>query len=289
MNAGPHVTVCIPSCNAGSYIRETVESVLVSTYSNLDIIVSDDASTDDTCEIVEAFGEEKIRLYRNERRLGVPKNWNRALESASGEFVGLLNHDDLYGPFWLTFAVHALQKHPRIGWVASAFEIIDDQGRTLDIVSRFSQTREYDQSEAFLCVARLDGLGPGYIARREILEEIGYYDENAGPSADNDLFLRLASRYPLYYSHYPHTAWRLHANNLTHRWGAVEQTIEGLAQLTKAFSDDNLPVALRRHGALCFNYFCSKTLSRAQELMEKGDLQTAQRLVRLLCANSIGD
>ena len=280
------VSVCIPSYNASKVIEKTIRSVLDSTYSNLEIIVNDDASTDGTKEIVENIGDQRIRYFQNEKNLGVPKNWNRALKKASGEFVGLLNHDDIYGPFWLTFVVHVLKKHSHVGWVATAFRVINDRGKILGIESRFPETREYSRSEAFLCVAKLDGLGPGYIARREILEEIGFYDEKSGPSADNDLFLRLASRYPLYYSNNPHhAAWRLHDDNLTHMWGHIEQTTECLRMLNKVFSDDALPGELRQYKRRCYDYFSHKVFAKSKQLMEQGDLETAQHIIRLLYAN----
>jgi glycosyltransferase involved in cell wall biosynthesis len=276
------VSVCIPSYNASRYIGATIKSVLDSTHSNLEVIVNDDASTDNTREIVASFGDERIRFFQNESNLGVPRNWNRALKRAAGEFVGLLNHDDLYGPFWLTFAAHVLEKHPHVGWVVTKFRIINDKGETLGVESRFPATGEYGQREAFLCVAKLDGLGPGYIARREILEEAGYYDEDAGPSADNDLFLRLASRYPLYYSNNPHTAWRWHADNLTHRWGIVQQTADSLRTLNKIFSDDGLPEELRKLKKTCYAYYYHKVLAWARKLLNEGELETVQQLIHLL-------
>ena len=276
------VSVCIPSYNASRFIRQTIKSVLASSYTNLEVIVNDDASTDSTRAIVEGIDDNRVRFFQNERTIGVPGNWNYALQRASGEFVGLLNHDDLYGQFWLTLAVHVLRKYPHIGWVATAFRIVDNDGQTLRAVSHLPETREYSRSDAFLCVAKLDGLG-AYIARREIIEQVGYYDDAIGASADNDLYLRLASRYPLYYSSNPHhAAWRLHSDNLTHRWGLVDQVSEGLKTLQKAFSDDTLPEELRTYKQTVYTYIYGKVLSRALERLENDELETVQHLVRLL-------
>ena len=96
MNGEVRVSICIPSYNAANYIGETIASVLSSTYHNVEIIVSDDASTDNTREAVQRFEDKRILFLGNGTRLGVPANRNRALRKASGEFVGLLNHDDLY-------------------------------------------------------------------------------------------------------------------------------------------------------------------------------------------------
>ncbi|HUL32094.1 MAG TPA: glycosyltransferase family 2 protein, partial [Thermodesulfobacteriota bacterium] len=99
------VSVCIPSYNGARFIGATIKSVLDSVYQDFEIIISDDASTDSTFKVIESFHDGRISVYRNERNLGVVRNWNQALTKATGDYVGLLNHDDLYGPFWLTFAV----------------------------------------------------------------------------------------------------------------------------------------------------------------------------------------
>jgi 8-oxo-dGTP pyrophosphatase MutT (NUDIX family) len=97
------------------------------------------------------------------------------------------------------------------------------------------------------------------VARREILEELGYYDADAGPQADNDLFLRLAARHSLYYSAaYPHTSWRLHADNLSHRWSHTEQMLQGTRTLDKVFSDPCLPQELRQYRTMCINNYLHK-------------------------------
>ncbi len=280
------VSVCIPTYNAALWIEETIQSVLDSTYTNLEIIVNDDASTDSTAKIVQSFDDPRLHLYRNGHNLGVPANWNRALEKASGAFIGLLNHDDLYGPFWIGYAVHILSKNSRIGWIATAARFIDGEGQTLGGESHFSQTGERSLREVFLCIARLNGFAPAYIARREVLETVGVYDTEAGPSADNDLYLRLAARARLWYSSNPHhAARRLHSQNLTHRWGLVAQTAEGLRMLNKAFTDDALPQELRSEEKNCTRYFYQKVLARAQELLEKGDLETVHQLIQLLHAH----
>jgi glycosyltransferase involved in cell wall biosynthesis len=284
----PRVSVCIPSYNAAPYIGETIRSVLEGTYADVEVVVNDDASTDGTPQVVEAFDNDRVRLYCNPANLGVPENWNRALSRASGSLVGLLNHDDLYGPFWLTFAVHVLDKYPHIGWVATAFRIVDEQGDVVSARTCFPDTGEVSRRDAFQRMVRLDGLGP-YLARREILEEVGYYDVDAGPSADNDLFLRLASRYHLYYSANPHhAAWRRHHDNLSRRWSVVDQCAEGLRMLNKAFSDPALPRELRDHEASAYTYFYHKALQRALGLLEKGDLETVQRIIALLHSRGYG-
>lgn len=285
MSSGGRVSVCIPTYNAANHIGETIASVLSSTCHNLEIVVSDDASTDNTREVVRSFEDHRILLVENETKLGVPANWNCALQKASGEFVGLLNHDDLYGPFWLTFAIHILKKYAHVGWVVTAFRIVNDSGLVLSVETRFPETREYQPEEAFPRIARLDGLGPGFITRREVMEKLGYYDEDSGPGADNDLFLRLSLHYPLYYSDYPHTAWRLHADNLTHQWGFVEQAAEGFRALNKVFESQALPKKLVGFKDACIAYYSRKVLVCARDSLKNGDFKTAWDLEQILRAH----
>lgn len=281
----PLVSVCIPTYNAADFIKETIGSVSNSVYSKIEIIVNDDASVDNTAEIVKNIPDKRIQLFENSINMGAPTNWNRSLKKASGEFIGLLNHDDLFGPFWITFAVHTLQKYTHIGWVASAFVILDEKGRTSRFISRFAETREYSPRESFSIIAKLDGLAPGCIFRRKILEEVGYYDEKAGPGADEDLFLRLASRYPLYFSTNRHVSRRLHAENLTYRWSSVEQIAEGFRMLNKIFNNNDLPGEIHELKESCYNHYYSKVANKARQFARQGDEETGHRIFRILLEN----
>jgi glycosyltransferase involved in cell wall biosynthesis len=284
MSQPPLVSVCIPAYNAAPHIRATIDSVLASTYPYFEIIVGDDASTDDTVEIVEAIDDPRIRVVRHAENVGPVKNWNRTLALAQGELLSLLNHDDLYGPFWLTFGTYVLQKYPSVAWVITSYRIVDAQARTLAVRSPLPRTRQYDPIESFPRVATLDGLGPGYIVRREALEAVGYYDESAGPGADNDLFLRLAAKYPLYYSDIPHTAWRWHSSNLTQRWSTLQQISDGLDTLASIFSEDDLPTELKRYLKPAYVHFYRKIFVDLKKMLEAGDLESAQQLITLIAA-----
>lgn len=277
------VSVCIPSYNAEKFIGETIRSVLDSTYQNFEIIVNDDASTDNTREVVESFHDDRIFFYQNDEKIGPVRNWNLAIKRANGEYAGLLNHDDLYGPFWLTFAVHQFEKHPHIGWVATAFRIIDEKGERLYTISRFDKNSEIGRSEAFLEIAKLNGLGPGFIARRKAFEEIAYYDEEAGPSADSDLFLRLAASYPLYYSgRCAQSAWRSHRYNLTYQWKPVEQTREGIRILKNIFDSPTLPQELRSYREPCLLYYYRKAKANAETFLQMNDQETYHQIMHIL-------
>jgi succinoglycan biosynthesis protein ExoO len=94
----PKVSIVIPAYNASDYIAKAVESALEQTLSDIETIVVDDASTDNTVAIVEAFDDPRLKLIRNEQNLGIQASRNRALMAASGKWVALLDADDWYAP-----------------------------------------------------------------------------------------------------------------------------------------------------------------------------------------------
>jgi glycosyltransferase involved in cell wall biosynthesis len=277
------VSVCIPSYNTELFIGETINSVLASEYQNFEIIIHDDASSDNTPAIVESFRDSRIRFYKNERNVGPVRNWNLAMTKATGEYVSLIADDDLYGPFWLMFAVYHLEKNPRIDWVHTAHRIIDAEGKTIEIRSCFRTTGEIPKNEAFLEVAKHNGLGPGFVARRKILEEIGFYDENVGPGADNYLYLQLAMKYSLFYcATYPHTSYRLRHNSVTGRYHPVEQTRDCIRMLEKAFNDPCLPPELAKYRKECFENFFLKSKIYAEKRLRHRDEDAYRKVFMIL-------
>jgi len=91
----PSFSICIPNFNYGKYIGTTIQSVLEQTYKNFEIVVVDNASTDDSVKVIESFGSDRIRLYRNRVNVGFAPNLQRATERARNEFVILLSSDDV--------------------------------------------------------------------------------------------------------------------------------------------------------------------------------------------------
>lgn len=100
MKYHPNITVCVPTYNGGKYIRECIESILVQTYTDLEILIVDDNSFDETIDIVEELArrEKRIRIVRNQQNLGLVKNWNRCVELAEGEWIKFVFQDDIIAP-----------------------------------------------------------------------------------------------------------------------------------------------------------------------------------------------
>ena len=108
----PLVSVCIPAYNSARYIRTTMESGLGQKYENIELVVVDDCSKDDTVEIVRSVRDPRVRLVRNEKNLGMTGNWNKCLAEARGEYIKLICADDVLYEDSIEKELGALLGHP---------------------------------------------------------------------------------------------------------------------------------------------------------------------------------
>ncbi|MBK6343598.1 MAG: glycosyltransferase [Flavobacteriales bacterium] len=119
----PRVTVLITLYNKGAFVEEAVRSVLASDYKGFEVLVIDDGSTDQGPERVSAIGDARIRLVRSDRNTGRPAAANRGFDAAQGEYVAVLDADDVMRPERLSRQVAFLDSHPDIDAVGSAMSV----------------------------------------------------------------------------------------------------------------------------------------------------------------------
>ncbi|ASQ90615.1 glycosyl hydrolase [Prosthecochloris sp. GSB1] len=129
----PLVSVTIPMYNNERFIRQTVESILSQTYTNFELLVYDDNSTDASFEIASSFRDPRMRVFRNARNLGPEGNWNRAVSNVKGKYVKLICGDDVLYPECLERQVGIFEEHQGggISLVCSQRTIIDPDGKPL--------------------------------------------------------------------------------------------------------------------------------------------------------------
>jgi GT2 family glycosyltransferase len=129
----PLVSVVIPTYNRAYCLRRTIDSVLVQTHSQLEVLVVDDGSTDQTESLVESMGASDARvLYVRQHNSGVAAARNHGLRRARGDFVALLDSDDVYQPWKLELAVACMQRDPSVGMTWTDMMAIDAEGKVSD-------------------------------------------------------------------------------------------------------------------------------------------------------------
>ena len=131
MSGDPLVSVCIPAYNCEKYVEACIESVLSQTYSNLEIIVIDDFSSDATWERLQGFSDSRLSVSRNTHNLGAEQNWNACLDRASGEYIQFLPSDDRLYPEAIAKRLAVMQApgNSDLSFVFSARDIVDGDDR----------------------------------------------------------------------------------------------------------------------------------------------------------------
>lgn len=188
----PLVSVLLAVYNGSLHIKEAVDSVLRQTYGNLELIVIDDGSTDNTAEIVAGFADPRVRLFRQENR-GVSASVNRGLAVALGRYIARQDHDDVWRPERLARQLSYLQANPQCMMVGTWAEIWDEGGPTGRMLAH--------PAESALLKLELLFNNPfvqsSVLIDREALDAVGGYSEDPRrqPPEDYELWSRLARRY----------------------------------------------------------------------------------------------
>ena len=192
MQRPPLVTIVTPSYNQGQFIRATIESVLNQDYSNIEYIIMDGGSTDDTAKVASEYADHLIFISEGDR--GQSHAINKGFRMARGEIVAWLNSDDIILPGAVTLAVKAFQRNPKIGAVYGEGSLIDYHG---GVKGRFPATIPFNLW--FLIHASDYILQQTTYFRREIFDKIGFLDENLNWGMDWDLLIRIGKKHPIEY------------------------------------------------------------------------------------------
>jgi hypothetical protein len=185
------VTILIPVYNAREYVRAAVESALAQTHQNLEILVVDDGSTDGSLEALEGIADDRLFIRRQVNR-GKPAVFNAALEKARGDYLCVLDADDLMGPSRVAVLLERLEREPDLAAVFSGHDLLlgSWRGAPLAIEKNPAQCRA--DVEAF----RMPAHDPTALYRISALDDLRM-DEDLRIAQGLDFILRIGERSPL--------------------------------------------------------------------------------------------
>ncbi len=199
----PLVSVCLPTFNDGSFLHESLCSIVNQTYRHLEILVGDDHSTDNTREIVQTIQDPRIHYHRNERNLGQFPNVNALIERAQGKYVAIYHSDDIYHPEIIAREVAYLEAEPRVGAVFALDWRINARGETIgkmkllpEIPARTPLSLP-DIMPILLRHRNRVFRAPTFMGRREIFREVGLFSSEFSIAGDFEMWLRILTRYPV--------------------------------------------------------------------------------------------
>lgn len=188
MNPVRHVTFVMAVYNGRISISATIDSILSQTWSDWDLLVIDDASTDETSEQLQSFAsrDPRIAVLRTPTNLGLATCLNLGWHKAQGDMIARIDADDLCMPVRLEHQVEFMLAHPEVSVLGTAAELVDEQGRPLGVAFRPEHHREL----AARIYKENPFIHPSVIVRRRFFEVVGGYDEKLRRSQDYDLWLR---------------------------------------------------------------------------------------------------
>jgi glycosyltransferase involved in cell wall biosynthesis len=191
---GPRVSVVVASYNAAAFIKATLRSALDQSFENLEVLVIDDGSSDNTAEIVRriAASDQRLRLIE-QNNTGLAAVRNRGAREARAALVAYLDHDDLWHPKKLSLQVALLDAHPEAA-VASCYSAIVDEDHNCT-GWRYGGNADGDVYDEMLEWDIVSG-GSVALVRRDALIDVGMFDETLPMRSDWDMWIRLARQYP---------------------------------------------------------------------------------------------
>lgn len=207
----PKVSICIPTYNSARFLGEAIESALAQTFGDFELVISDNASTDNTPTLCRHYGDPRIKYHRFETLVGQGGNWNRCVSLATGEFVALLHADDIYLADFLAERVEQFENASGIGIAFGAVELIDELGRPLGRQS-FGSDAIVAPPPLFYgellmgCIINPASL----LVRRSCYAIVGPFDEQRLWAIDWDMWLRLAAMCGVSYTPRASSRYRIH-------------------------------------------------------------------------------
>lgn len=239
----PLVSVITPSYNQGKFIRETIESVLSQDYENLEYIVVDGGSTDDTLDIIKEY--EGRLAYISEKDNGQSDAINKGFRMAHGEIVAWLNSDDVYEPGCISKAVQEFQKNDKLGLVYGDGYIIDEASNKLKV---FEYTQEFDYWKLVNFWDYI--MQPATFFKREILQQIGYLDKDLHYCMDWDLWIKLAAVSEVKYIPELLACSREYGDTKTSTGG--DRRLDEIVGLLRKYSKKDNPLGVQSYKASTF-------------------------------------
>lgn len=188
------VSVVIPAYNAEAFIEEAVHSALGQTYTNVEVIVVDDGSTDRTLQVLAGIADERLHVI-SQPNSGVGRARNEGIRVARGECIALLDADDVWSAEKIRRQMAALKEHPEWAVVGSFMHHISTDGRPIGVSGHhIGEVEAREVREALLMPFPISSM----VVRRQVLDRVGLFDEHLsavvpGMVEDLDLLARIAA------------------------------------------------------------------------------------------------
>lgn len=272
----PKISIITPSYNQGEFIEDTITSVLSQNYPNLEYIIIDGGSTDNTTKIIEKYQSE-ISFWISEKDKGQSHAINKGFYKATGEIINWLNSDDMLAENALFEIAKAFKKYPDSLMISSLGWNLLPTGEKKK-VDRLVKRNSLDYISSF------PYLQPACYFKRAVLDEVGYVDENLNITMDRDLYVRIALQGEINELRFPVAVFRIHKQQKTFQFNDewYQNRLKVFSRLIRTFpSVKNYIPSLKKWGLYynedVFYHSCKKIeLEEILEIIAKYLLDLAE-------------
>jgi len=234
------VSIIMPTYNSQSFIAKTIQSILEQDYPNLELIIIDDASIDKTLESINSIRDLRVRVYRNNKNLGIPLSRNRGLKLARGQYITFFDHDDIMLQGAIRRRVAFFKQYRRANIVSGFTKgIVNSQGRYLKKHPFQNHFKAQNKGIAYLkkhrkidftSFKKLPGLKFAFLSnlliRKDLIKKVGLFDRQFIYADDSDYLFRLMRESPLYFHDIPIKNYHFHRGNRSMRITSQERKAE---------------------------------------------------------------
>ena len=227
----PRLSILIPAYNAEKFIAKTIDSVLAQTYTDWELIIVEDKSTDNSYRIIkqyEARCPEKIKAFQNDTNLGMMLNWNKGIDLCKSELFVKLDADDIWQPTFLEKSIKILDKFPEVGLVFTKYVNIDKLDKIIPDTEielpDFANERPFSTiplvQQGHLKMLSYSILQQGLsVMRRAIFDEIGKYryliTKKTQAATDSEFYFRVGLHYKIFCINETLYHYRMHTTSIS--------------------------------------------------------------------------
>ncbi len=261
----PEVTVVISAYNAMTYLPETLDSVLKQTFSDFEVLIINDGSTDGIIEWASQIADSRIKPISQENQ-GLPGARNTGIAHAQGEYIAFLDADDLWEPTKIEKQVQCFQANSNAGVVYTWTLLVDEYGKPTGRIFA-----SHAEGNVWIHLLETDVISNGSSAmvRRDCFEVVGLFDRTLTSAEDLDMWLRLAVQYPFAVVKEPLTLYRQYSTSMSKNRQRMFQNLQTVIE--KAFNAAPAEMLYLRNRA-----YASITLNQAWWSVGEGDYKTAR-------------
>ena len=207
----PLVSICTPCYNHEKYLEDYIESIIMQDYPNIELIISDDSSKDNSLSVIEKHKERlkkrfvRVEIIQNKNNVGITKNCNIVTTLAKGKYIKLFASDDIMFPNCISEAVNFMEENLSVGVLLGGAYVVPDEYKYGTVYGKYSKTSCLNNNllsqDKILWNLLYKGnfiCAPGVMIRKKVYENNGYYDENA-QYEDYEFWLKICKKEKFYY------------------------------------------------------------------------------------------